>query len=371
MVSFKQFLIEASTGQAKWDKYFGDEVETIAKADSQLFDIVGDKIDKTIKKGEKLTVLAGEYDTKPLVKIGKGTYRMKFSDIDKPFKVEQTVKIHLKPDELGLDGKTKFSSWAKKVKDAIVSHSDIPDQVGEYLKALVDHAKDPNKQDYTDAVTDMYTMAEIGEDTALKNTIANDFMEILGPFFVVNEKPEFKSGSCYFPELGNEPLYDFSMFDSDGAETRFSSKRSGGNSNTIKVSEIIKAATPALKKKFKREMELLNIINDNSVKAAPALINAWLADNFPAYKAEPDPADNAAIARLEYSLAKWITNNSDLKFDDLVKNAIPDLWYVKAKLNSDGTIKVEPLKSGRELGDVKLRSKSSPGHLSDKLGFAV
>jgi hypothetical protein len=162
-----------------------------------------------------------------------------------------------------------------------------------------------------------------------------------------------------------------------GADSRidsFSSKRSGGNTNTLKVTEVLKACEAegaTCSRKYALEMELLRIIQENSVKAAPQKINEWLKKNFPRYIGSAEPADNTEIARLEAAVAKWINEKSELNFTPLVQQAVPDLWYVKARLASDGTLKVEPLKSGRELGNVRLRSKSSPGHLTDKLGFAL
>lgn len=375
MITFKQFLTEATGGQAKWDKYFADgDTETIVKTDgAQLFDVFGTKVDKTAARGDKITVLAGDYDSKPRVRIGKAEYRMKLSDIDKPFKMEHTVKSDLKPDVLGLVGEFKISTMAKKIKGLIDDHSEIPEHTAEFLKALVDHAEKPDDTKKADLVKELYVSNDIKTDTALKNSISRDFMELLGPFFVVNEKAEFKSGKANFPELGNAPLFDFEIT-VDDETTQFSSKKSGGNSNTLKVTEVTKAGAgdAALRKKYKRELELLQIIQDNPVKAAPNKINDWLAATFPGkYKPAPEATDNTAIARLEAAVVKWINEQSKLDFTPLVKLAIPDLWYVKSKLNSDGTIKVEPLKSGRDISAAKLRSKSSPGHLSDKIGFAM
>jgi hypothetical protein len=375
MITFKQFLTEASGGAAKWEKYFADaDTETIVKTDgAQLFDTFGNKVDKTVARGDKITVLAGEYDSKPRVRIGKGEYRMKLADIDKPFKMEHTVKSDLKPDVLGLVGEFKISTMAKKIKSLIDDHSEIPEHTAEFLKALVDHAEKPDDTKKADKVKDLFVANEIKTDTALKNSIQRDFMELLGPFFVVNEKAEFKSGKANFPELGNAPLFDFEII-VDGETTQFSSKKSGGNSNTLKVNEVVKAAQgdAALRKKYKREIELMTIIQDNPVKTTPNLINDWLAKTFPAkYKPAEMATDNTTIARLEAAVVKWINDQSGLDFLPLVKLAIPDLWYVKSKLNSDGTIKVEPLKSGRDVPVAKLRSKSSPGHLSDKIGFAM
>lgn len=379
MISFKEFLAEASSGASKWEKYFSSgDVETIAKADSDLQDAFGKPVKKTVSKGDKIKVLAAdEYSPRVKVQIGDGTYLMKFSDIDKPFKMERTIGINLKPDQLGLFGAMFIAEYAKKAKKAIDATKDIPEPQGEYLKALIDLAEDPENTDLQDEVENLYYGTGIDQDSALRNTINNDFMEVLGPFFVIAEKPEYRAGGVKFPEAGNEPLYDFTMKAKQGADTKidaFSSKRSGGNTNTLKVTEVVKAgeADPALRKKYARELELLRIIQENSVKAAPDKINDWLAKTFPGkYKAAPATTDNTTIARLEAAVAKWINEHSDLNFVPLVQQAVPDLWYVKAKLKPNGTLKVEPLKSGRDLGEVRLRSKSSPGHLTDKLGFAL
>jgi hypothetical protein len=380
MISFKEFLVEASTGKAKWEKYFntGDDVETIAKKDAGLFDAFDKPVKKTVKKGDKITVLAAdEYEPKLTVRIGDGEYRMKIADIEKPFQAERVVGTDLKPDKLGIFGPKFISKYGAEVKKLIDKKTEIPEVQAEYLKALIDLAENPNDRKYIEAAQDAFVFADVAEDSAFRNTINNDFMEVLGPFFVVNEKPEYKAGGVKFPEAGNEPLYDFTMKAKTGANEKidsFSSKRAGGNSNTLKVTEVLKAVDSAdskFKKKYYLEIELLKIIQENSVKAAPEKINEWLAKHFPHYKKVQDPVDNIEIARLENSVVKYITDHSDLDFTPLVQQAVPDLWYVKSRLATDGTIIVEPLKSGRDIEKARLRSKSSPGHLADKIGFAM
>lgn len=373
MKTFKEFLAEASSGKQKWDKYFAsDDTESLVKSDSILYDLDGSETKNIVSKGTLITVLGGEYDTKPVVIVKGGKGRLKLTDIDKPFKVDRTVKINLKPDQLRIFGPIKISEYSKKVKKLIDEHEEIPVEESEYLKALIDLAESPDDEDCQDAAEELYITSGVIDDTALKNTINNDFMEVLGPYLVINEKPEFKAGGVRFPEDGAEPLYDFTM-KTDGVITSFSSKRSGGNTNTLKVSEVLKAgeADSKLRLKYARELQLLRIIDTSKVKEAPNLINDWLSKNFPEYKAASPALDNTSIARLEAAVAKFINEKSDLDFKPLVQSAVPDLWYIKAKLTSDGLIKAEPLVSGRDLKSASLRSKSSPGHLSDKLGFAI
>lgn len=377
MMRFKQYLFEASSGKAKWEKYFSSgDTETLARTDSPLKDAFGNAVKKTIKKGEKLTVLSGDYTTNPKVRIGDGEYLMPFVNIDKPFKLDRVVGTELKPDKLGLFGPMFIAAYGKRVKQLLDQHHEIPEAQAEYLKALIDLAEDPSNEEKADTVRDLYITSGTAEDQPFKNTINNDFMEVLGPYIVITQKPEYKAGGVKFPEAGNEPLYDFTMKAKQGAESRvdaFSSKRSGGNTNTLKVTEILKAAAAdvSLGKKYSMELELLNIIADKSVKLAPDAINDWLARNFSSYTKAPPSTDNTSIARLEAAVVKYINTGSQLNFTPLVQAAVPDLWYVKAKLNSDGTFKAEPLKSGRDIEKANLRSKSSPGHLSDKIGFAL
>lgn len=378
MITFKTFLVEASTGATKWEKYFSSgDVKTITKNDAQVFDLGGNLKDEVLKGTEVLVLAAPEYQSKVQVRLGKKVYLMKFADIDKPFKLEQAVGIQLKPDQLGILGAKFISGYSKEVKKLIKKNSEIPAEYAEYLCALVDLAEKPENSELVSKVQDLYLTSGVSEDQSFKNTVNNDFMEILGPFFVIAEKPEYKEGGVKFPELGNEPKYDFTMKAKRGANEKidsFSSKRSGGSSNTLKVKEILDAAessNPAIKRKYSKEIQVLKIILANSVKTAPHELNKFLKDNFRTYKIAKEPKDNTEIARLEAAVAKWINEESGMNFVPLIQLAIPDLWYVKSRLATDGTFKVEPLKSGREISKAVLRSKSSPNHLADKLGFAV
>jgi hypothetical protein len=371
IVTFKYFLAEASRGIDKWEKYFGANTETRIKTDTDLLNTDGKKVG-TIAKGELITVQAGEYDTKPLIIYKDGIYRVKFNDIDKPFKKDFAVKVNLKPDVLGLDGTSNFKGFKKKVKKAIDDSTDIPANQGQFLKALVDHAADPNDADAKDEVIDLYENLGIKDDMSFQSTVNNDFMEILGPFFVVNEKPEYANGDVIFPSAGNEPLFDFEMEIED--PVKFSSKRSGGRTNTLKVDQIWKSVqdNPYLLKKYAREMQVLEIIKTSMVKDTPEKLNTWLAATFKGkYTLAPTPTTTAEIYSLESAVIKWIKTQSKLDFLPLIKNAIPDLWYVKAKMNFDGTIKVEPLKNTLDIDKTELRSKNYSGRLGDKLGFEV
>jgi len=135
MMRFKDYLMEASSGAAKWEKYFSSgDTETIARADSSLKDVFGKPVSKTIKKGEKLTVLSQDYSSSPRVRIGDGEYLMSFVNIDKPFKMDRAVGTELKPDKLGLHGPMFIAAYGKRVKELLDTHHEIPEAQTEYLK---------------------------------------------------------------------------------------------------------------------------------------------------------------------------------------------------------------------------------------------
>lgn len=368
-LTFKSYLLEGTRGAEKWDKYFAaQDSETIIKSDTALYDANYKKVG-TIAKGEAITVLAGEYDSKPLISYDGASYRVSLNDIEKPTRAANAVKINLKPDALGLDRTISFSSLADEVKKEIDKSPDVDGEHAEFLKALVDHAADQDDTDAEDTLKDFYQM--VSDDRAFISTVNNDFMEVLGPFFVAAQMPEYEEADVIFPSAGNEPLFDFEMEISDPVQ--FSSKKSGGRTNTLKVDHIWKAAKAdtKLKRSHARELQFLELVATTPVKLAPQKINEWLKKTFPAYKLAKAPSTPAEITQLERDVVKWINLSAKMDFLPLIKDALPDLWYVKAKLNSDGTIKVEPIKSARDITKAELRSKNSPGHITDKVGFAV
>ena len=377
MISFKQFLLEASTGPEKWEKYFsGADAETLISKDTPLYTVDNKKTDIIIARGERITVLGAEEDSeytpRPKILYNDETYRVPLTNIAKPKILNKSVTISLKPDAIGITGDFDMSTFVEDVKKIIDDHKEIPSAQGEYLKALVDHAVDIHDSELADIASEAYTASGTSSDPSLKNSINTDFMEILGPLFVLKERDEYKDGECSFPAVGNHPLYDFIMRDADGVEMMCSSKKSSGAVNTLKVSNLVPAfdAVPDLKRKYKREYELIMLIHKSKIKDAPNEINKWLATTFPTYTEAPEAKTQPELYRLEADTIKWI-NTSNLDFREIVDVGIPDLMYVKAKLNSDGTLAVEPLRQGADHSKLKFRSKNSSNRLTDKIGLIV
>lgn len=377
MISFKEFLFEASTGPEKWEKYFsGSDTETLISKDTPLYTVDNKKTDTVIARGERITVLGAEedaeYSSRPKILYHDDTYRVPLTNIAKPKILNKSVTINLKPDAIGITGDFDMTSFVKDIKKIIDEHKEIPSAQGEYLKALIGHAEDIRDSELADIAAEAFTASGTATDAALKNTINTGFMEILGPLFVAKEKSEYKNGTCFFPTAGNQPLYDFIMRDADGVEMMCSSKKSTGSVNTLKVSNLVPAfdTAPDLKRKYKREYDLIMLIHKSKIKDAPNEMNRWLAATFPTYKAAPEAKTPPELYRLEADTIKWI-NTSNLDFREIVDVGIPELMYVKAKLNSDGTLAVEPLRQGADHTKLKFRSKNSSNRMSDKIGLIV
>lgn len=352
----------ASTGLQKWEKYFKDGCITILKKASKL---IFENSTLDLLSGTEVRVIGGEYESKPLVEFNNLVGRIKLDDLEKPIHLKKSVKFDLKPDKLGVVGHFSLIDYNKQIKSLINKNNEIPIYVKAYLSSLVDLAEKDNLKNRNRVKSNFESIAL---DYSLINTINKDFMEILGPLF--SKSQQNLSGVAYFPVAGNEPLYDFKIIENN-VEHIFSSKKSSGSTNTLKAAQIYSLSTcKKLKKLFFKELTLLEIIKESKVKEAPGRINEWLSLNFSSYEKSNSPQSSEDIVRLEAKVVKYI-NESDLNFIPLVKAAVPDLWYVKAELDKEGLINVKPIVKGANLTKAKLRGKSSPNHICDKLGFQL
>ncbi len=347
----------ASSGLQKWEKYFINGAETVTKTEVAFLD--SDKnIIKTINKGTKIQVVGGAYNTNAEIIVNNIKGFIKFSAIEKPIHLKKTIKFDLKPDKIGLSDEIPMQKYSLILKELVDGHSELSVEVKLYLISLIMNAEKN---------TEIVNFDKISSDLLLINSINKDFLETLGPIIAANQNAEFKKGVVFFPKAGNEPLYDFKI-NTFKNQNFFSSKRSSGSTNTLKANLILDKCANV--KGFKKELELFKLIKDTKVKDASNAINIWLANNFANYSKREIAYSNEDIVRLEYSVVDFI-NNSTLNFLPLIKKAIPDLWYVKAQICKYGILQTKPLIKGKQIQKVVLRSKSSPNHISDKLGFQI
>lgn len=354
----------ASSGAEKWFKYFSNGCSTIIKNDTQLLDLDGKTSGIVLKRGDAVEVFGGDYSSKPRVLFNGLEGRIKLSDLDKPIHAIKTVKFDLKPDKIGLVGRVEMKRYHDHLQTLIHDHDEIPSAAKNYLSALTRYAHEHNE---TSLFLLEKSFLEIKDDRPLINTINRDFLESLGPLISLTHDHQFIDLDAFFPEAGNEPLYDFKLISNDREEL-FSSKKSSGSTNTLKAALLYDRCQGV--KGFERELELFKIIKESKVKDAPNAINEWLDKTFTSYIPFKPAAGCEEIVRLEANVVKYI-NESDLSFTPLIKMAIPEIWYVKAEINNQGILRSKPLQKAKEISKVLLRSKSSPNHICDKLGFQV
>ena len=355
----------SSHGKSKIEKHFCKDItETIMKHDTPLLGLDGADTGQVITRGTLVSVLGGDYDPKVTIIYNGVHHKVRFAAVDKPIHVGKTITFPLKPDRLGVCGTFTYCEYLTRLMYGINQHPEIPRDVKTYLKTLVA---------YTAGLVGEPQLAEafgrINGDQPLKNTVDSDFMEALGPIFVAKKFPEYRRASIFIPHDGNEPLYDFAM-ELDGKRHLFSCKNAAGNVNTLKAPAVLARVTSNLPlcRKHKREMYLLMLITTTRVKEAPNKINEWLSKTFPSYEKKPLSTDLESAVMLERSVVSFI-NSSELNFIPLVKAALPDVSYVRARTDSAGFPVVKEITSGSEITRAVFRSKSSRGHMTDKLGF--
>ena len=366
MQTFKSFLTEATTGKAKWEKYFADDEHvTKIKSDSPLYDIHGKAIPKLIiSKGEQVTVpVEKAYNPKTLIVWNGEEYRVSIAAVDKPIAVAD--KLQLKPDFFEITGEFKASAYKKEILHLVGGHAELDQPLKDYLIELIKHAfGEKNNKELKDAHD------AIANTQKILNTINKDFLEIIGPVVAHKELGLPPTVKYYFPEAGNEPLYDFKILDGD-IEYLFSSKSAKAtNTNTLKTAEIFKKVEGEKKFKHKKqELKILEIISSTSIKTTPAALADFIEKEFGKVINVPDVKDLAALCKAEREIVDFI--NSKFDFVDMINFSLPQLWFIKLKVNNDGEIADVDIHHGQEIKKAKLRTKNSPGHFVDRIGFQI
>lgn len=363
---FKEFLTEATSGRQKWEKYFADdEIMTKIKNDAFVYDIHGKKIpNMLIKAGEKIIVpVEKKYNPKMLIIWNDEEYRISIENIDKPISVID--KLQLKPDVFSIVGEFKAQTYKKEVLKLIKS-SDVSDNIKIYLTELV-------KNSYGEANHKKLKQAfdVIKSDKKIINIVNKDFLEILGPVIASEQLGLSDSSKFLFPFEGNNALFDFKIIEKEN-EYMFSSK-SGRikQSNTIKVPEIYSKVVNIknFRRKYKNEIKVLEIITNTAVKDTPIKLAEFLNSEYNTKFKIKNPKDLAELSSIERKILIFI--NEKMNFVELINYAIPELIIVKLKIDDDGGLAEPVIDFAQKLSKAKLRSKNSPGHYIDRIGFQV
>lgn len=365
-MNFKEFLSEATSGAAKWEKYFSNvEHITKIKKDTQVYTTDGVKIPNSIiKKGEVITVpVEDAYNPKALVIHNNKQFRVSFNDIDKPIAVAD--KLQLKPDFFEITGEFKSTTYKNQIIKLIQNNKELDSALNAYLVELIKHATgEKNSKKLKEA------FEKISTNQKTINSINKDFLEIIGPIKAMEQLDFPKTAKFFFPTNGSEPLYDFKIL-VDGEEHLFSSKTGArANSNTLKPAEVYAAVSKIAKfKKRKHELKILELIANSSVKGAPAALAEYIKKEFGTTFKVPKENDLAALSAVERKIVEFI--NSKFSFIDMLNAALPDLWVIKISINKMGEIDTVDLSHTAKITKAKLRSKNSPGHYVDRIGFQM
>jgi hypothetical protein len=231
----------------------------------------------------------------------------------------------------------------------------------EYMSDLLDFSYRGKK---------MKNMDEYGElSKASLAQVEKNYGEILGALWIASKE----SGKLMFPGAGNYPLIDF-LFMSKDETTKYSSKGGSGKStNVISTVHIIKYidSNPEYdvykKGKYKEVYDILNIIKDSSIKAAPKV----LADYFKVkYDEKEIDSDNVAWYNLSALLLKKINTKENLDAINEIVNAILNVDYLITVLIKNPLKPDFIVKPASEI-NVAFRDKNSTKRHADKIGLGV
>ena len=351
------------------------EAKKIAEELMSLLDITQDQIQPASKNNIVIyddarevlvnkTEESGKYGKKSDSRKGN----FKVNGITITFKPDKTSGEYydFKPQKLGLTlDKDIPLSKARTELVAGINNSPTLDDV--QRKVLIYLATNENKP----------TEEEINQVLSNKlfyNELLKNLGEILGALVYGDL---IGATEVFFPGKGNYPMIDYILTLPDG-KVRVSAKTSKGAGNTIKLADLEKAVANQNGKIDANRQKIIDIINNNSVlTGAFELVKEFGSDTLKkqveeflvAYPDFPklDREGHKARIEIEKNIIKEL--NSKFDYTDLF-NQYVDVKYVKYYLTPS------PLKQDVKLIEsgnfkVRLHSKNSSGHDSDKIGLLL
>ena len=355
----------SSTGIDKWKKYFqGVQVETKVTKDTNFYASAASTSPMGVIRAETPIVVleSNAYTPKLKARVNEAEVFVPLTVIAKPI-ARSIGRVRIKPNELNISGDYTLVNLYNTVIGNLEKASAIEDVHREYLIDLVKYSQGKIRSNELSA-----SFEETKKPTSLISAVNNDFLEIIGAFHAAKQ---MNANVIYFPSSGSEPLYDFKV-KTRAKETDFSSKTSSSKTtNVLKPGSIIQSIDALTARRFPSEMKIIEIIDAASIKTAPIELAAFLKTKF---RFDFDLNVNYAqdlkkLWELERDVIKFI--NAKFNFIDLIRSAIPDLYYIKGEIDRTGipSFKIEV---GQELKSVTLRSKNaSTGRFKDKLGFQM
>ena len=296
----------------------------------------------------------------------KGNFKV--NGITITFKPDKTSGEYydFKPQKLGLtlDQDIPLSKAKTELVDGINNSTKLDDNQRKVLIYLVTNENKPTEEEIN----------QVFSNKLFYNELLKNLGEILGAFIYGNL---IGATEVFFPGKGNYPMIDYILTTSEG-KVRISAKTSKGAGNTIKLADLAIAVANQNDKIDADRQKIIDIINNNSVlNGAIELVKEFGSDvikkqteeflsahpDFP----KLDREGHQARIEIENNIIKELNNK--FNYTDLF-NQYVDVKYVKYILNPsslDQDIKL--IESGNF--KVRLHSKNSAGHDSDKIGLLL
>ena len=323
--------------------------------------VYDDNRDLLVDKTEE----SGKFGKRGGTRPQRGNFKVgKVSIVFKPLK-KSGEYYELKPQQLGvtLDSYIPLDTLKTELIKGINNNDKLEDLQKEFLLALITGENTLTSEEQKEVMSETRFLGEV-----LKN---------LGePLGAILYGEQIGATDVFFPKAGNYPLIDYLLKTPEG-EVQVSAKTAKGKGNTIKPGDLLKIIDKVGDDIDSERKEILTIINDNDVKTGSLKLIPKYGDeglkkqyedfikNNPGFPKNGtyNPSDRLALER---EMVRQLNKKYD--FSDLF-NKYVSVAYVKYNLDNNAK---PSIKVTRDEGfKVKFKSKNSPGHDQDKLGFEI
>jgi hypothetical protein len=334
-----------------------DQIQPASKNNIVIYD---DAREVLVNKTEE----SGKYGKKRDSRKGN----FKVDGITITFKPDKTSGEYydFKPQKLGLtlDQDIPLSQARTELVAGINNSAKLDDDQRKVLIYLVTNENKPTEEEIN----------RVFSNKLFYNELLKNLGEILGAFIYGDL---IGATEVFFPGKGNYPMIDYILTTPNG-KVRVSAKTSKGVGNTVKLADLATSITNQDGELDADRQKIVDIINSNSVlNGAIELVKEFGSDavkkqteeflaahpDFP----KLDREGHQARIEIEKNIIKEL--NSKFNFTDLF-NQYVDVKYVKYYLIVPSLEQDVKLIEGGNFR-VRLKSKNSPGHDSDKIGLEV
>ena len=311
------------------------------------------------------TESSGKFGSRGGTRPQRGNFKVGKVDIMfKPLK-KSGEYYELKPQQLGitLDTYISLDTLKKELIEGINNNDKLEPLQKEFVTSLVTGNDTLTSEEKKEVMSETRFLGEV-----LKN-----LGEPLGAIMYGDQEG---ATEVFFPKAGNYPLIDYLLKTPEG-EIQVSAKTAKGKGNTIKPGDLLKIVDNVGGSIDPDKREIMTIIDDNDVKTGSLKLipkfgsdelntqyQEFLSNNpeFPKNNTY-NPSDRLALER---EMVRQI--NSKYDFSDLFNNYV-SVAYVKYGLDNSAKPSIKVTRG--EKFKVKFKSKNSPGHDQDKLGFEI